>query len=384
MGKSRIGSRNPYNSLRCRRPLSPLEAAATAIDIHNEASKWNKALLDNSARPSGALVYGNGATMTAAQFERLKSELEETYTGARNAGRPMLLEGGLDWKAMSLSPRDMDFIALKNGAAREIALALGVPPMLVGIPGDNTYANYAEANRVFWRQTVIPLVQRSVQALSAWLTPAYGHRLTLRPDLDHLDALSLDRDAQWSRLQSTTFLTDDEKRAAVGYGPKPVTVARKYSPDQPRDETGRWTDGGGFGGKIPKDVVNPASPPEKPAQEAAKKPRIGPPKAPPKGTPAEPKKPQADFGKTDGGRPHTEHSKKEADNRGFTDKNIDDIVSNNAKNRTGKVDKETGRKTWEYTDSRGNRMVTNEDGGIVSVHRLGPYGTTAGKYIPKP
>jgi HK97 family phage portal protein len=177
-------------------------------------SKSSSIWLDLST-VAGALVYGNGATMTAAQFERLKSELEETYTGAKNAGRPMLLEGGLDWKAMSLSPRDMDFIALKNMAAREISFALGVPPMLIGIPGDNTYSNYAEANRVFWRQTVIPLVQRSVQALSAWLTPAYGRRLTLRPDLGHLDALSADRDAQWSRLQATTFLTDDEKRAAV-------------------------------------------------------------------------------------------------------------------------------------------------------------------------
>ena len=37
--------------------LSPIEAAASAIDIHNTASRWNKALLDNSARPSGALVY---------------------------------------------------------------------------------------------------------------------------------------------------------------------------------------------------------------------------------------------------------------------------------------------------------------------------------------
>jgi phage portal protein BeeE len=37
--------------------MSPIEAAATAIDIHNQASKWNKALLDNAARPSGALVY---------------------------------------------------------------------------------------------------------------------------------------------------------------------------------------------------------------------------------------------------------------------------------------------------------------------------------------
>ena len=62
-----------------------------------------------------------------------------------------MLEGGLDWKAMSLSPRDMDFISLKQMAAREIALALGVPPLLLGLPGDNTFSNYQEANRTFWR-----------------------------------------------------------------------------------------------------------------------------------------------------------------------------------------------------------------------------------------
>jgi HK97 family phage portal protein len=276
--------------------LSPIEAAATSVDIHNEASKWNKALLDNSARPSGALVYGNGQSMTAAQFERLKSELEETYAGARNAGRPMLLEGGLDWKAMSLSPRDMDFIALKQMAAREIALALGVPPMLLGIPGDNTYANYTEANRVFWRQTVIPLVQRTASGLSRWLGPAFGRGLVLRPDLDSLDALTGDRDAQWTRLQATTFLTDDEKRALVGYGPKPEAMAHKYSPDQPRDELGRWEDGGGFGGKIPREVANPGADGEKPVREAAggrgKPPSMAPgkptPKPPSMGKPDQP------------------------------------------------------------------------------------------------
>ncbi|WP_163779127.1 phage portal protein, partial [Proteus mirabilis] len=68
--------------------------------------------------------------LTEAQFERLKTELEEGYTGAAKAGRPLLLEGGLDWKSMGLSPRDMDFIAAKNAASRDIALAFGVPPML--------------------------------------------------------------------------------------------------------------------------------------------------------------------------------------------------------------------------------------------------------------
>src|SRR5690606_4852465 len=121
---------------------SPFEAAARAIDIHSAAGAWNKSLLDNAARPSGALIYGggDGGNLSDEQFERLKRELEESFQGAVNAGRPLVLEGGLDWKSMSLSPRDMDFIEAKQEAAREIALAFGVPPMLLGIPGDNTYS----------------------------------------------------------------------------------------------------------------------------------------------------------------------------------------------------------------------------------------------------
>src|SRR5690606_38168802 len=105
--------------------FAPLEAAATALDIHNAAGAWNKALLDNSARPSGALVYQakEGGNPSAEQFERLKAELEASFVGAAHAGRPLLLEGGLDWKALSLSPKDMDFLEAKNGAAREFALA---------------------------------------------------------------------------------------------------------------------------------------------------------------------------------------------------------------------------------------------------------------------
>jgi HK97 family phage portal protein len=176
--------------------MSPIEAASVAIDIHNAASVWNKALLDNSARPSGALVYAaSDGRMTAEQFERLKTEMEQGFSGPKQAGRPLLLEGGLDWKPLSLSPKDMDFIEAKNAAAREIALALGVPPMLLGIPGDNTFSNYQEANRSFWRQTVLPLVQRSSRALASWLAPAYGGALSLRPDLDQIEALSSEREA---------------------------------------------------------------------------------------------------------------------------------------------------------------------------------------------
>jgi len=200
--------------------LSPLEAAAVAVDTHNAAARWNKALLDNAARPSGALVYAGpeGAVMADAQFERLKKELADQYQGTANAGRPLLLEGGLDWKAMSLSPKDMDFMEAKHSAAREIALAFGVPPMLLAIPGDNTYSNYQEANRVFWRGTVLPLANRIGASLTQWLAPGFGSGLALVVDADRIEALSADRAALWERVTKAPFLTVNEKRNAVGYG----------------------------------------------------------------------------------------------------------------------------------------------------------------------
>lgn len=208
-----------FNPLDDHYGTPPLEAAQTALDLHNAAGAWNKALLDNSARPSGALVYGGAGNLSDEQFDRLKEELENNFSGAANAGRPLLLEGGLDWRPLSLSPKEMDFLEARNAAAREIALAFGVPPMLLGIPGDATYANYSEANRVFWRQAVLPMARRIGEGLARWLGPAFGPAvLELVPDLDAIEALSSEREALWRRVGEAGFLTDEEKRAAVGYG----------------------------------------------------------------------------------------------------------------------------------------------------------------------
>ncbi|RWR10894.1 phage portal protein [Paenirhodobacter populi] len=202
--------------------LSPMQAAAVALDVHNAASGWSKALLDNAARPSGAIIYkgadGQG-TLSPEQYDRLVFEMETHHQGARNAGRPMLLEGGLDWKPMGFSPSDMEFHETKAAAAREIAVAFGVPPMLLGIPGDATYANYAEAHRAFYRLTVLPLATRVSAAIAWWLSGFCGNEMTLRPDLDLIPALALEREQLWQRISAAGFLTEGEKRRLLGLPP---------------------------------------------------------------------------------------------------------------------------------------------------------------------
>ena len=197
--------------------LGCLGAAAGAIDTHNSASRWNKALLDNAARPSGALVYetDDGATLSPEQFDRLKAEMEAGFAGAANAGRPLLLDGGLKWQPMALTPAEMDFARARDTASREIALAFGVPPMLLGLPGDNSYANYREANVALWRLTLMPLLAKVLGALGAHLND-WWPGLSFRLDIDRVPALAADRERLWAQVSAAGFLTDDEKRAMLG------------------------------------------------------------------------------------------------------------------------------------------------------------------------
>jgi HK97 family phage portal protein len=218
-GQSNILHLKTFNPSNDYYGMSPLEAAAYGVDVHNAASNWNKSLFDNAARPSGALIYEpkeGSSTLSNDQFTRLKHEMEENFQGSRNAGRPLLLEGGLKWQQIAFSPADMDFINAKHVSAREIALAFGVPPMLLSIPGDNTYSNYREANRALWRTAVLPCVEKIITALNIWLLPLFEAGLRLEIDLDSIVELSSDREAYWQRIGAADFMTINEKRAAVG------------------------------------------------------------------------------------------------------------------------------------------------------------------------
>jgi HK97 family phage portal protein len=200
--------------------LAPLYTARFSIDQYNEAIAWNKSLLENGARPSGALVFesqsGSG-DLTDDQFDRLKNQLASQFSGGKNAGKVMVLEGGLRWQEMSINPKDMDFIQTKNSAARDIAIAFGIPANLLGIQGDNTYSNMSEARIGFWEDTVLPLTKFIYSRLQNFYNLSSQDACRVKLDTDSISALTEKREKMWGYVQASTFLTTNEKRNMLGF-----------------------------------------------------------------------------------------------------------------------------------------------------------------------
>ena len=213
-GDSDINHTRLFDPLNDWSGMSSFKPASYAIDQHNEAMRWMQSLLQNSARPSGALVVDSETSLSDDQIARLKAQIDEQYSGGSNAGRPMLLEGGLDWKEMGLSPEDMSIDAVKDSAARDISLAFGVPPLLLNIPGDNTFANYREARLGFYEDTIVPFVAFLLTDLNKWLSPYFDAEIV--PDLDSIEALAEKRRGMWEMVDSSDELTVNEARRLKG------------------------------------------------------------------------------------------------------------------------------------------------------------------------
>lgn len=228
-GASDISQVKLFNSLNDWYGMSPVEVALKSIQQHNAIAQQNISFLQNGGRPSGALLYKH--ELDSQLRQELKRDLRALYEGGRNAGKIMLLEGDFEWKEMGLSPKDLDFIDGKEQAAKEIALAFGVPPILISNMTSATFANYKEARYNFWEETILPLLNLITNELSVWLKQLFRTNLVLTYDMDSIPALVTRREAEWRKINAATFLTNDEKREAVGYGATHTSVKHSAVPN---------------------------------------------------------------------------------------------------------------------------------------------------------
>ncbi len=225
-GNSKVKHIKLFNPLDDYYGMSPISACSVDIDQHNLANKHNVNLLQNGARPSGAVIFkpkdetGGHVQLSDVQRDQLVNDINQRFSGTGNAGKPMLLEGDFDWKEMGLSPKDMDFIQLKNMSAKDIALVYGVPSQLIGIPDSQTYSNFAEAKLALYNETIIPLLDRFQGDLNEWLTPMFGEDLELRYDIDSIPAMAEQRKRVFESVVTGVqngILTRNEAREQLGY-----------------------------------------------------------------------------------------------------------------------------------------------------------------------
>ena len=112
--------------------LSTLATCRGAFDAALAADSASERLFTNGARPSGVLSTKPEETLTKPQRDELESLLQQKFVGALNAGRPMLLDRGLTWQQLDLSPEDAQMVETRGWGVEEICRIFGVPPHMVG------------------------------------------------------------------------------------------------------------------------------------------------------------------------------------------------------------------------------------------------------------
>lgn len=210
-----------YNPLDYFYGLSPLNAAAHAVDMNNAADAWNYSLFKNNARPSGILTLAEEVIDEAA-FDDIVGKLRAEYTGQANAGSVMVLTSDMKWTPTSLSPHDMDFQNMYTQNLRSIAAVFGVPPALIGEETSRTYGNYSEARQSFYKESILPLMDWLCAELSHWLAPLYGANMLIDYDRGTIEAVNEDTNNRYDRILRAVaggVLTINESRNVLGYPP---------------------------------------------------------------------------------------------------------------------------------------------------------------------
>jgi len=207
--------------------LSPLQAVAADVDIQNYGNKWNIALMKNSAMPKGA--WTAKAVLNKVDFEKLKDEIKEKFGGAANAGKPAVFDAGLDWKSMSLSPQELDWLESFIHSTRNIGVAYGVAPELMGDSAAKTFANVKEARQAMYTEKLLPWMDKIEQKVNIWFNNKTGFGATrtrkgtnayLGYDKNDIEALKENIDISSARARAdfqAGLCTFNEARIVSGY-----------------------------------------------------------------------------------------------------------------------------------------------------------------------
>jgi len=168
--------------------MPTIQAAGRAVDVDREASMWQLNSMHNRGISDYAIIIDPDTS--PEQIERLKDLHKEKQAGATNARQPFLTTR--DIKTLNQTAVEMDFTASRSKVWAEICSAMGVPQPMVGLLEDATLANIETARRIFWIDTITPLLRMMKSQLDRQLAQQFGPDWCIEYDISDIEALRED------------------------------------------------------------------------------------------------------------------------------------------------------------------------------------------------
>ena len=147
---------------------NPIRNEVTGVGILEEGSmslegaygldEYSKNVNSNGFNARG--VIETEKVMSKASRESLKAMLKTFFHGGKNAGKVLLLDDGMKFKALSLSPAEMNLLQQKNFTVEEIARLLKIPGYLLGASGSSmVYSNVEQSQLMYLQMTIDPILR---------------------------------------------------------------------------------------------------------------------------------------------------------------------------------------------------------------------------------
>lgn len=210
----------PYGIDKTRRfGQSKLASSYYEIDLWEAGRIYNRAILKNGVRPSGILL--NNTSFSDEQYESLRAALS-SFQGSENAGKVIMLQGlgeQFKFEQLSLSSKDMEFIALTNDCKNSICNRLNVPLPLVN-PDASTFNNVENAILFLYDNAVFPLADVLFDEMTRFIVPRYGldaAKYEIGYDKDEVNAVKTRLINQVITKANSGLFTTNELRAEAGY-----------------------------------------------------------------------------------------------------------------------------------------------------------------------
>lgn len=197
---------------------SPVEMAGKSIEENNSLRDYSKGQFQHQGRRPAVILTDKDTTIEPDQIREQKHSLAAQFKDDDTKRLPTFLTGAVTYQELGASSSDMQALDVRNATAREICFDMGVPPVLLGIEGDSTFNNQAEARASFARDTIRPLANFIATELSAWLQPV-APGVEIRFNYSSDAASMFDEGIRWERVGKAYGLSVNEKRELIGYGP---------------------------------------------------------------------------------------------------------------------------------------------------------------------